>query len=282
LEYYKGVLDDHSSQGIQPKPEQNSSKPEPIIVPLPPNQPNTSDVHAISNNQEQTDVKNLEDRIKQAEKWMILLTGAIAFFALCQVVVAVLQWREMIDSGAQTDKIIAADERIAKAMENTIGQAQKSLDAAIEQNRLDQRAWVGDVRVSSFELKAGETPTLFIIVRNSGKTPALDFTDTITTSIVNRGQVPSIPQGQPQVPRIMDNLQPNAEMWLPVLPVPPLLNITEEQIRRFHNAESVIYILGKLSYKDVFRQNHITTFCMYIDRDLKTIQTCHDYKGEAN
>ena len=37
----------------------------------------------------------IEDRIRGAEKWMIWLTAAIAFFGLCAVVVGVLQWNAM-------------------------------------------------------------------------------------------------------------------------------------------------------------------------------------------
>jgi hypothetical protein len=42
-----------------------------------------------------TDVQKLEDRIQGAELWMIRLTAAIAFFALCGVIVSVLQWCAM-------------------------------------------------------------------------------------------------------------------------------------------------------------------------------------------
>lgn len=45
--------------------------------------------------QVEEDVKALQERVKKAEKWMIALTGAMALFALCQVVAGLLQWNVM-------------------------------------------------------------------------------------------------------------------------------------------------------------------------------------------
>lgn len=43
----------------------------------------------------QSDVRELGDRVRRAELWMIWLTLSIAVFALCGVVVAALQWNVM-------------------------------------------------------------------------------------------------------------------------------------------------------------------------------------------
>ncbi|HEX7524217.1 MAG TPA: hypothetical protein VF357_08440 [Candidatus Deferrimicrobium sp.] len=54
--------------------------------------------------------------------------------------------------------------------------SQKTLDAAISISRTDQRAWVGVIRVSSNEPKIGQPLPVFIAYKNTGKTPAKNFT----------------------------------------------------------------------------------------------------------
>ena len=90
--------------------------------------------------------KRHRDSPKWTDKAIVLLTGGIVFLAF-------MQWWEMHDAGTQTDKIIAADERIAKAMEGALAQSIRSLDASIEMSRNDQRAWVGISGISL--LKSG-------------------------------------------------------------------------------------------------------------------------------
>jgi hypothetical protein len=123
-------------------------------------------------------ITDLEDRIRRGEKWMIWLTGAIAFFALCQFGVAVFQY---VYGGEQTDRIIAADERLATAMENSVKEAGKSLDATIDNFHLDQRAWLGPNEMlpppfmdgnRRVYMKGGEQAQYAVIITNTGKTPA--------------------------------------------------------------------------------------------------------------
>jgi len=70
-----------------------------------------------------------EKEANLADYLIVLLTAVIAFWAG-------MTWWEMHGAGAQTDKIIAADERMATAMETTVNNA-------IETSRNDQRAWLG-------------------------------------------------------------------------------------------------------------------------------------------
>jgi hypothetical protein len=65
--------------------------------------------------------------------------------SIATIVIAVATWltyREVHGGSTQTDKIIAADERIAKAMEDSVGQAQKRFAATTRQAEIAQRAWV--------------------------------------------------------------------------------------------------------------------------------------------
>ncbi len=71
------------------------AQPQPVDPPPPPNGRNPSEAQHVGGDGEEGQIKGLEDRIHRAELWMIGLTAAIALFALCSVVVAVLQWRAM-------------------------------------------------------------------------------------------------------------------------------------------------------------------------------------------
>ena len=80
------------------------------------------------------EVKNIDDRVKRAERWMIGLTIAIAFFALCSVVVGVFQWQvmsgqlhEMRSGSGQTDQLIAKTGTLAS---NAGTQAARTKDLA--------------------------------------------------------------------------------------------------------------------------------------------------------
>src|SRR5579883_2259499 len=72
---------------------------------------------------------------KWTDKAIVVLTAGIVFLAFMQLL-------EMHEGGKQTDRIIAADERIAAAMEGAVGQAKTSFEAANKQAILSQRAWV--------------------------------------------------------------------------------------------------------------------------------------------
>jgi hypothetical protein len=75
------------------------------------------------------------DRAKWTDKAIVVLTAGIVFLAF-------MQWLEMHEGGKQTDRIIAADERMAGAMEGAVDQAKISFEAANKQAILSQRAWI--------------------------------------------------------------------------------------------------------------------------------------------
>jgi hypothetical protein len=164
-----------------------------------------------SNRATQGQITNLEGRLRSAEKWMIWLTAAIAFFAFCSVIVGALQWsvinrgsadthalaeaaktqaQKMGDMSDAAEKIrqaaqnmVTQEQRIAenaqKSLEASNTQSQKALNANIAASRLDQRAWVG----LKFYQCVGCTKTngvitygnLIAVLENTGKTPAIEM-----------------------------------------------------------------------------------------------------------
>lgn len=72
----------------------DSHKPR-VEVPESKNDTTGKNAEAVAKRESSGEVKALEDEIRSAEKRMIYLTAAIALFALCGVVVGILQWRVM-------------------------------------------------------------------------------------------------------------------------------------------------------------------------------------------
>jgi hypothetical protein len=108
--------------------------------------------------------------IKAPESTNVAIAAAtiVIAFATCYT------YLEVHSGGTQTDKIIAADERIAKAMESAVGQAGNALNASIEASRTDQRAWVGAVAITGIPV-IGSSWIVTITSKNTGKTFAKAF-----------------------------------------------------------------------------------------------------------
>jgi hypothetical protein len=198
--------DDNPSQGIQNQRDDGGTNPKVVGTPLPPYQPNPADAKSIAERQMQTDVEALTDRVKRAEKWMIGLTGAIALFALCSVVVALLQWRSSENQGidahklavaasnqsdAASDMATAAGDQVdagnnfadtAEDINRGVAKAAAQLQASAENSkqwtktvqgslRLDQRAWIS-IWVTGQAIEVSKPASASLRIQNIGRTPA--------------------------------------------------------------------------------------------------------------
>ncbi len=85
--------------------------------------------------------------------------------------------------------------------------------------------------------------------------------------------------GKTPVSKAVDVIQPNGELQLPASLGTTRLN--DAAITKLSNGESTMYVFGEITYKDVFDKFHSTRFCMFVFRDLKTLNSCDKY-NEAN
>jgi hypothetical protein len=159
-----------------------------------------------TNNTTPTDI-SLAERIKQAERWMIILTAIIAGAAVLNLIVfycesestykqitrlitessriagdmesSIQQNQTAIDNAAEANRMAveASNTQNRKLVEASIKQSKAALDASIAISRNDQRAWVGVVGVVTAGGKASKdnfsVDSVTITIRNSGKSPAL-------------------------------------------------------------------------------------------------------------
>lgn len=212
---------------------------------------------------------------REKAKWtdiaIVILTVGIMLWAG-------LQWWEMHDAGKQTDKIIAADERLAKAMEDSVAQAKSSLDASIEISRNDERAWLGITRMEVRSLQPGRIE-VNIPLQNSGKTAAVDVR---TRSFVHLSDAPV------DVPAFAASSHEPFKSRMTILPNITNANITiarprpitEADITAIKNGGKFMYAFGEIRYKDVFEREHHTFFCgIYSPLTPNNLQYCNVYNG---
>jgi hypothetical protein len=209
-----------------------------------------------------------------ADYLVVLLTTVIAFWAG-------MTWWEMHDAGTQTNRIIAADERLATAMENSVKEAGKSLDATIDNFHLDQRAWIGPNEMlpppfmdgtRRVYMKEGEQVQWGVIITNTGKTPAKNVTQ--RTSYRSLPATAEFTVRYPGAAQHVGVIEPNAKVWA----MPPTTErLMKTQVESYTTGVNKLYFYGTISYEDIFSKEHHTTFCFYLVKDLSGFTNCEIY-----
>ncbi|HZR29076.1 MAG TPA: hypothetical protein VFA71_09860 [Terriglobales bacterium] len=228
------MADDGPSKPVQQQPAQQDTPPASASSPPPasPEPPLRLNTEQKSNSEEHKEIKEfkteIEDRIRIAEKWIIWLTAAIAFFALCQVAVGIFQWyvmsgqlTEMRNGSTDTHTLAESAKRqadkaetISGSIQQAVGALQKSATAAQasvqtiqRQMRLDQRPWLkfelggqvvndknpNDI-LKSVTFTEGQVPRVPVRFVNVGKTAARGVHGIIIFEIVPLGKDPNLPQ----------------------------------------------------------------------------------------
>jgi hypothetical protein len=158
-------------------------------------------------------------------------------------------------------------------------EAKRSADLSERTSHLDERAWVGPNAVSPFEIKAGEYfPSITVNVKNSGKTPAINFISLTAYRAFERGQKFRAIYDPVTATPSSTILQPNMELGLAPTSNPDR-KMTEAHMTAMRNGDIVVYLFGKATYQDIFRQTHHFTFCMYVEKTLKTMASCNTYNS---
>jgi hypothetical protein len=181
---------------------------------------------------------------------------AIAAATIVIAVATVYTYLEVHGGSVQTDKIIAANQRIATAMETAVGQAGTAIQASIDASRNDQRAWFGIKEITlANPLVLGKPVQISIMGLNTGKTPALDLSATEirvgpSETERNRDFVIHTPDREVVAPN-------NTDVFYATV------TYSDDSIRAIMAGTIHIYVRGELKYRDVFGLSHTTTFCAY-------------------
>jgi hypothetical protein len=153
-------------------------------VPESPNNPASSRAQAETDARQEREIKSLQESIRAGEKWLIWLTAAMAFFALCGVVVGVLQWKamklqsgvmqgqleQMKGSSVQADKLIGETHALATnagTQANNAADQVKRLSDLVDATNKQAVATAGELAIMQKQLEAADRPWIKIDIASS-------------------------------------------------------------------------------------------------------------------
>jgi len=218
---------------------------------------------------------DIESRMSSFERATLRWTRAMFFVTTATALFIGFQWREMHDAGTQTDKIIAADERLAKAMEDSVKKSGDALNASIEASRTDQRAWVGVKDRIINPPSAENDGSVLIEITNTGKAPALNVH---ISGIARRewgDSLTDIKDAENYPIKDVGVIMPNQPFTIPS--VFPHLTELGRQYAREGKIRMVSY--GIIRYEDVFKRVHTTTLCLYSNPTFNAVSPCSKYNN---
>lgn len=234
----------------------------------------------------------------------LILAGAIAIFAFCQLIVTILN---NYGTSAQVNKIISATNGIkgaatsfsesaaninlgmtnaVKTMQQQVDQIKRSANAAEgavhatrDQMRLDQRAWVGITEIDIKDPIAVGKPFVWVgYIENSGKTPALAIRMLFRYRTALGTNYPRFTYGATTHRRsAIIVLQPSSKISIGGHATSSDPNLTAAQINALRTGLTRMYIFGEISYEDIFGVRHTTRVCAWVDPDLQNTHPCAAY-----
>jgi hypothetical protein len=194
-----------------------------------------------------------------------LLVAWATFIAIAVYAVLVyFQYREMINATG------SSQQAVGEARRNRL-QAEKYLNATIEQFRLDQRAWVAVVQTSG-KPEINKPFDIAVLVRNTGKTFAKDFKMVLVVEPVKKGQQPEFAKNQASFSRVTKSvsiLTPSADYTATSSPIKNGNILADTAFKEIVNGDIVVFAYGRLTYKDVFGCSHWTDFCSRLSPDSR-------------
>lgn len=272
--------------------------------------------------EDQSDSEQHGNKFTRFNKWLahlwsrdpdrqleLILSGAITFFALCQLAVTILNNRS---TSNQVDKIIGAANSIKDSASqiktagwvfsgaaqginnagwNAVGKLQmqadqvgRSADAAHdavgatkEQMRLDQRAWLGagDAKFTFVEEKPFQVT---VYLKDIGKTPAVDARSEFDLTVLPKDhalQMSDLDYRYTHRKLIMSGtVFPTATMPLNRTGAD---NLPKGGLGPLKDGTQIFYAYGTILYNDVFGREHWTHFCYAMHKDLITAEMCTIY-----
>jgi hypothetical protein len=175
-----------------------------------------------------------------------------------------------------------ASNKSASAAQENVATSRAALQATIDSNRLDQRAWVGIVQRVEQVIEVGSPVKVSIRLRNSGKTPALNVSPLIMpASLLSKQKFPTSPpyiSGTNPRGKFVIQPGPGAEVRVEVEGT----KLSQGDIDELKNGTRTGYVYGKISYDDIFYKPHCATFCLRIDSNLTGVSFCDTYNNETD
>jgi hypothetical protein len=142
---------------------------------------------------------------------------------------------------------------------------------------IDQRAWLGVTEVKTDPI--GEGMKFAPILVNSGKTLASDVVQRGGWKVFPVSTIPDINQQIGQQSEFFHGvIFPNGRRELSNK---SSRSLTKGDADGLLNGSSVLYVFAKVNYRDIFRKERVTRFCLMLDPETDKFVPCPFYKDSA-
>lgn len=178
-----------------------------------------------------------------------LFVSSVTFAVLFgYTIIVYFQWREMINATG------VSQQAVIEARRNRI-QAEKSLNATIEQFHLEQRAWITVASIKLNILAEDQPISIRLNVANTGKIPAILTTARYTIRINPTIDFPDTAGYKPV---------PSGAMVTPGIPIAADCTghkLVQAEVNAIKTSSAFLYIYGYFNYRDAFRNDRTTGYC---------------------
>jgi hypothetical protein len=254
-------------------------------TPTPPIQPNIEqrvmDLESKSHShKKQDESSDLASAVRKGEGWPI---GINVLLLITTIVIAVIYYGQL----QQMTTATKATQNAVCVASNTLGETERSnrlqqesssaaLHSAIENFRLDQRAWIG-IGDPVITLNATDPEKITLTLKNVGKTPATEIVSQIGIARKPKDYELKLADikytGEPSK---SGSLFPSASTLIGKN-LDTVLPGQSDEINILKSGSMIGYVFAIVTYNDVFNRPHWTHSCGVIQKDLTSIHECKIY-----
>jgi hypothetical protein len=200
------------------------------------------------------------------EIWMIILTGAIVLIAAVQAWIFWLQKKEM----KTTSDIL---EKLKEQATNNTNEAQNTSKVL----RLEQRAWLHLFDYPNGHAAPDNPMQGSICIRNSGKTAATQVKAWVRVETCSQGKFDRLPLGDnTDFVRISPTIFPDTRHWIE-FSWKRGEKLSQRDWASISIREIEMFVYGTVFYRDVFKVQHHTMFCLIVDARDGTLKYYEKY-----
>jgi hypothetical protein len=246
-------------EGDEAKPKENESRAAPVSDGQPVTQAPQTAINQDESEErtERTDEKPHEST-RPMQIWLpIILNAILLLLVFAQAVIYYRQWTVMQEQSAEMKKSTDAATKGAKA-------AHDSVTLARENVHLDQRAWLAAFDIVGTP-QVNKPYIVTVWMRNTGKTWATNVQTAIGAQIIDKAQQPNFNDIKEIKPPDISSgiVAPNMPFNMTYQASKEGTVVTEDDLALFNSRAVIIYIYGRIIYKDIFHCGHWTNFCFF-------------------
>ena len=189
----------------------------------------------------------------------LIFAGAVAYFT----------YNIMRDTGKQAEQTERSVNASINASNKSIALAQRTVEIADSNMRIDNRAWVGFVNIRKDDEPLSVNTVVVVTFQNYGKTPADSCIVEVTYSYEHKMNIRTLPKRNIKTFPSLIAVSPSQPIFSSVKLSEIIDNLRPIHIDSINQGLAFLFVYGIATYKDLFDQHDTTTFCYYYDKRIK-------------